>query len=303
MTVSELYLSVAQLGFEASLEYNDAFYFAANRAILQVNAIRPAMSHCILRHRVPENRISGQTADPIERAEEICFEAQDVKSYYFEADGDGVLYIEFFDDSTNEWNLIGVVEFSGAGFTAYRGFIQKDGEFTDGLVRLRFAGQYVYTLRGVAMYDKLYGAQVKDIPAFEEYTRYDISEMVSDFLGLASPPISVSQDMRRVVDGYDVENGRIILLSREMAGTYQVNYKRRPAALVDHGAPAEDESVIDLQDDLAALMPILVGAYIWMDDEPEKAQYYFSLYAERAADIERRDRNSAPVKYRNVYGW
>ena len=35
MTVSQLYNSVAQLGFEDSLEEDDRFIFAANRALLQ----------------------------------------------------------------------------------------------------------------------------------------------------------------------------------------------------------------------------------------------------------------------------
>lgn len=303
MTVSQLYRSVAQLGFEETLEYNDAFYYAANRAILQINAIRPAMSHCILRHRVPENRISGGTLDPIEKTDEVCFDAVDVKSYYFEADGEGIVYIEWKDTQTNEWSLIGVVNFNSVGFKPYRGFIKRGTDFVSGYVRMRFTGQYVYSLRGVAMYEHLYGPDADSIPAYEAYTRYDISSMVPDFLGLASPPIEVTDEMRSINKGYDVEDGRVILMSIHAPGTYKVIYSRRPKELIDHGSPDDDDTQIDLNEDLAALLPILVGAYIWMDDEPEKAQYYFSLYAERAADIERRDRNAAPVRYQNVYGW
>jgi hypothetical protein len=304
MTVSELYRSVAQLGFEESLEYDDAFYFAANRAVLQINAIRPATRHCILRHRVPENRISGGTLDSVEKIEELCFYADNVKSYYFEADGLGILYIERMDEASSAWVIIDVVEFSGkSGFTPYRGFIKRGGEFVDGRVRMRFAGQYVYSLRGVAMYAHLYSDKVADVPAYEPYTRYDVSAMVPDFLGLASPPIDETEQLKRIDHGYDVENGRVILLSREAEGTYKVLYKRQPAVLVDEGSPSDDDTVIDLDADLAALMPVLVASYVWMDDEPEKAQYYLALYQEQAAELERRGRNMAPVNYRNVYGW
>lgn len=303
MTVSELYRSVAQLGFEDSLEYDDAFYYAANRAILQINAIRPAMSHCILRHRVPENRISGGTLDPIEKTDEICFEAENVKAYYFEADGEGVCYIEREDESTGAWVIIGVVNFTGKGFVPHKGFIRRGTEFVDGRIRMRFTGEYVYAIRGVAMYSHLYGSREEDIPAYEAYTAYDVSKMVDDFLGLASPPIEVSEELRRIHNGYDVEDGRVILLSIEAPGTYKIIYRRRPDELIDEGSPADDDTRIDLDDELAALMPMLVGAYIWMDDEPEKAADYMSMYRERAADIESRDRNSAPCVYRNVYGW
>ena len=44
MKISELYESVAKLGFEDSLEDIPAFFYAANRAVLQVNALRPLTS-------------------------------------------------------------------------------------------------------------------------------------------------------------------------------------------------------------------------------------------------------------------
>lgn len=304
MTVSELYGAVAQLGFEDTLEYADAFFHAANRALLQINAIRPAIGHCTIRHRAPENQILGATLDPLEKVDELTFEASDVKSYYFEADGDGMLYLERFDEGAGVWSIIGAIPFSGGpGFVPHRGFIKHDGAFLRGLVRMRFVGEYVYSVRGVAMYTHLYGASEADIPAFEAYTRYDISQMVSDFLTLSSPPIEETDELRRIHSGYDVEDDRVILLSREVPGTYKVLYRRRPAALVDLGNAEEDETVIDLCEELAALMPNLVGAYVWMDDEPEKAQYYMMLYREQAAELERRARTVAPVAFRDVYGW
>ena len=54
MTVSQLYNSVAQLGFEDSLEEDDRFIFAANRALLQVNAIRPVTSAYVINHKPME---------------------------------------------------------------------------------------------------------------------------------------------------------------------------------------------------------------------------------------------------------
>lgn len=304
MTVSELYHSVAQLGFEDVLEYDVGFYLAANRAILQINAIRPHQSHCVIRHRTPENSIIGATTDPVDKIDDLIFEAEAVVSYYFEADGEGVAYIERYDEAADAWSIIGAVNFNGhGGFLPHRGFIKRDGAFYNGRVRLRFTGQYVYTVRGVAMYAHLYGSTEAEIPAYEAFTRYDISAMADDFMRLASPPIEEGDELRRLSGGYDVEDERVILLPRGAEGTYKVMYHRRPAALVDEGAPAEDSTVIDLDAEAAAMMPLLVAAYLWLDDEPEKAQYYMNLYSVQAAEYASRLRSMSPVTFKDVYGW
>ena len=67
MTVSQLYKSVAQLGFEDSLEGDERFIFAANRALLQVNAIRPATSSYIINHKPMDNMLADATFTPVEK--------------------------------------------------------------------------------------------------------------------------------------------------------------------------------------------------------------------------------------------
>ena len=84
MTVSELYKQVAQLGFEDSLEDEDRFYYAANRALLQVNSIRPVTKAHIINHKPLENKIKSVGFEPIEKYDDLCFYAEDVKSYFFE---------------------------------------------------------------------------------------------------------------------------------------------------------------------------------------------------------------------------
>ena len=68
MTVAELYKQVAQLGFEVSLEDDDRFYYAANRALLQVNEVRPAISYYLINHKPLKNLLSDSAFSP--RSEE-----------------------------------------------------------------------------------------------------------------------------------------------------------------------------------------------------------------------------------------
>ena len=88
-----------------------------------------------------------------------------------------------------------------------------------------------------------------------------------------------------------------------MKGLFKVIYNRKPKSIENTGEASEDSTVIDLDEDLCALLPILVASYVWMDDEPEKAQYYLMLYRERAVDIERRIYNATPVPIKSSNGW
>lgn len=302
MTVSELYHSVAQLGFEESLEDNDRFFYAANRALLQVNSIRPVTSAYVINHKTMENRVREESFTPIEKTDDLFFEASDVKAYYFEADGNGTAYIDAYDEYASRWEPINTITLkAGAGFSAHYGFIKKDGKFINGRVRIHFAGEYLYSVRNVAMYAYVYSDSEDDIPAFSLYTRYDISELTDDFLSLASPPIQEEHERRYLNQGYDVENGRVILLPYGADGIYRVVYNRKPNVIKNEGEITED--VIDLDEELCSLLPVLIASYIWMDDEPEKAEYYLVLYRERAADIERRIRSAKPVTIKSINGW
>ena len=304
MRVQELYKQVAQLGFEDSLEDDNRFYYAANRALLQVNSIRPAISAYVINHKPMANLVKESTFSPIERSEDLSFEVTDAKAYYFEADGNGTLYIERQDSASGAWVIIGSQELASARrFIPYKGFIKKDGSFTTGLVRLRFVGEFLYSVRNVAIYRHIYSNSAADIPAYEPYTRYDISALVPDFLSLNSPPISEDAEYERLNQNYDVEGGKVILLPYSVEGCFKVLYKRKPQEIENTGLASEDEAVIDLDEELCSLLPILIASYVWVEDEPTMAEYYLSLYRERAMDIERRIRNATPVTIRNANGW
>ena len=65
MTVGELYNQVVELGFEESIEDVDGFYDAVNRAILQVNNVKPAIGYYVINHRPLTNLVPNPTFEPI----------------------------------------------------------------------------------------------------------------------------------------------------------------------------------------------------------------------------------------------
>ena len=300
MTVSELYKQSAQLGFENSLESGDRFYYAANRALLQISALRPAISSCVINHKPLANAAIGgkNTFTPVTVNGERIYMASSARSYYFEADGNGEVIVERFADGV--WKLVGSKTLkSTRRFLPYRGILENG----EGAVRIRFTGQYLYSVRNVALYDELYSSLESDIPAYELFTAYDIRSLVDDFLSLSSPVIAEDEGYTKLNQECRVENGSIVLLPYSASGVYKVLYRRKPVAIKTENNPESNNDLIDLDEELCSLMPLLIASYVWVEDEPSMAEYYLNLYRERAAEIFQRVRNASPAIIRNSNGW
>jgi hypothetical protein len=308
MTVAELYNSVAQLGFETSLESDDRFVFAVNRAILQVNRIKPATSIYKLNHFPLKNVIGQDTFSPICKSDnELIFVAHNAKSYYFECNGNGTLAFEK-PNTNGGWDTFYSVTLSSAdgSFKRYKGFIKDGDDYVAGAIRMRFYGVYTYYVQNVALYSNFISDRADDIQVYGKYIEYDIASRVSDFLSFAKPPIvDAKRGVGFVLNGdYFIEGEGKICIPASANGVFDICYNRRPTAITaeDVANTATDKN-IDLNEELCAILPNLVASYIWLEDEPEKAQYYLSLYREQVAEIEARAKDLRPLVYRNKTGW
>lgn len=300
MTVSDLYQAVAKLGFENSLEDDGVFLYAANRALLQVNAIRPHTKLLRLHHAPTANMLGGIGYDVVEKGEtDLIYTAEGARGYAFEADGQGACYIERQDSATGAWQMIRDVSFDTDGFTLFRGLIDA----AEGLVRLRFVGEYLYYIRGVALYGRLRSGKPEDVPAFGATVSYDLKAMAEDFMDLAAPPMLDGAERVALSADWSIEEERILHLPREAAGNYLIEIHRRPKPITEDEDLANNVAEIDLDEDLCALLPNLIASYVWADDEPEKAQYYLSLYREQSYSIEAKKKKLAPPKFVSVNGW
>ena len=301
MTYSELYNNVAGLAFETSLEDNAVFYRTVKRALLQVAAVRPAVRTYTINHAPLENVATRESFMPILRRDELIIEGQGAKAFYFEADGKGIAYAEVYDGE--DWQMCHDLELNGnRTFKAYRGFFKLDDKFVNAPARLRFVGDFVYSIRNVGLYKDVYSDDDEDIPAYEPFTRYDISALTDDFLALTSPPVLEDEHHAPLNGGYDVEDGRVILLPYGKGGCYKVLYKHKPTLAEYEYDVDKDNRVIDVDEDLAALLPNLVAAYLLAEDEPGLAEYYLTLYQQQAAVIASTVRDYTPIKIRHN-GW
>lgn len=303
MKINELYASVAQLGFEDSLEDIPAFFSAANRALLQINALRPLTAIMDVYCRRPENLIQGANHDIYEyTTDELVFEASGpAKAYYFEVMGEGRWQVELYNEKTGVWDMSPVNEFKETAFTPKFGFVYDDYEFTNRSVRIRFFGDYAFQVRNVALWKYVYSSDEADIPAFQRYARYDLKKHDPSFIEVCDNPFV--SGFARLTEDYYFENKSVLILPTSAEGEIKIKYKKAPRALEYTESPEEDETEIELDPELVQLMPLLVAAYIWADEGDGKSQYYLELYYRRAAEIEAKNRSREGAKYVNATGW
>lgn len=303
MRVNELYASVVELGFEDSLEDIPAFFSAANRALMQINALRPLTAIVDVYHRRPENLIQGADHKIYECSGEVILDAGGAaKAYYIEVMGEGRYQIEAYNEGTRIWDIVYGEDFSFITLKARRGLIKDDhGSFIDRKVRIRLMSDYAFQYRNAALYKVVYSSDPAKIPAYEEYARYDLKDLDPDFIEVCDNPMVDAYS--RLTGDYYFESKSILVLPTSAEGEIKIKYKKSPRLLTYKDAPEGDNTEIELDPELVQLMPLLVASYIWLDEGDGKAQYYLELYYRRAAEIEAKNRNREGAKYESVNGW
>ncbi len=277
MTHKELYNQVLHLGFEnTALESDDVYIDAVNRALYQVNALRPRLGYADILHYPPENVLGNRFRDIAE-----CYD-----SITFPVEGCSVLYVEL----------------AGRWYVSYQGGnAQPLEEKSDALERRKYAIEEGVTSVTITAYPRFVyrNAMAFKVPPATvpgvKYTGYNLQNV----LRYAAPPIIEEQGYGYITEGYRIE-GSTIYIDNGFKGLYRVAYHTQPTkATLDR---VKSDDLIQLDEDLCSLLPLLVASYVWLEDEPERSEYYYSRYQEQAIDITRKGRVQQPTKYM-TNGW
>ena len=76
-----------------------------------------------------------------------------------------------------------------------------------------------------------------------------------------------------------------------------MRYSRKPVPI------EKEDARVDIAPEAEPLLPLLGGAYLWLDDEPEKAQYYMLLYREGVNRLQAARRRNLAGGYDDVLHW
>ncbi len=285
MTFAGLVDSVGALGLDTTLTdvfgsggSRDArFISTVNRGISRVSALRPRTGIHTICH-TPRTPVRG-----VELAVLRGARAYEVPLYG--ADG-----VAFSLEGTGSFTLSGVKhDFSHERAEVYRFLLDREGY-------LVFDAGCQATVRGLGLYEGPF-SDAREVPLYERFLRYDLAAEVPDFHSL--PPAAVRRD-GEITLGFHLEGGHVLCLPCNRPGIYTVTYRCAPQVL---DTDVSDEQPLLLDEDLAQLLPLLVGAYVLMDEDFTKSQYLLALYREGAGQLyDRRDLIS-PLRWESVNGW
>ena len=277
MTYKDLCAEIAALGFETEIDSEERMLTAVNRALMLIYTERPTYERI---------SIFKPGITPVTKIGDFSHKGGDTDSFSYNARA-----YSFKTCGTGKYKICEgekeeIFEFS-QNSTLHRGFLHGKGT-------IEFFGEYSFSVYDLVLFDEIYGASPEDIPALSGYTEYKIRDIAPDFLSCVYAPTdehgisivnaTVRGGIMRIPDAY---HGRINLV-----------YKKAPRNMM--GNP-DDEVTVPVG--CEHLLALLAASYVWLDDDPEKSQYYMSLYREAMSAVKYYDRAHIDNSYHVTDGW
>ena len=278
MTVQTLFDDVLALGFDDTAEMSYGFLYAARRAQRTV-ALEWGRESRARILAVGTDAISSIPLLKHAPGEVLTVKASGATAYSMKLSGSGSYSVK---DGKEEKKS----DFSSR-FLTRRGFIGKDGA-------LVFSGDGSFTAFDIAFFRIPESEGAEAIPIYYSETDYCLPDLIDDFLAPTSIPTSS--------DGTAIDGARIcadtLTLPSEFTGEVNIFYKRMPREISLNPTQA-----VDIPRIAEHLLPILTAAYLWLEDSPDKAQYYMQIYREATEEARRRLPKAVGGEYKNVTGW
>jgi len=192
------------------------------------------------------------------------------KSYYFEIDRPGTVYVE---DYTSGWNTLATITSTATGqFTAYKGVVTP----TAGAVksRLRFSGTYYYLCINRALFNIPF-ALAADVPIYAPWVK---KTMPDDFKNVTQIINEYPERQYNKDSGYKWEGRNELYINYYYEGKVRIEYKPVPVTLT---ALTDTVQVDDLT--ATAVMPYGLAALLSTASDKSVTNYFEDKYAEAKA--------------------
>lgn len=271
MTVGELQAEVAYLGFETRL--NDeairrGFIPALNRGIAELDALSPRISRVVFYHRPPADLLPAFSPIRKSSGEIVTVTLPDsTRAFSARVSGKGVLTLRddngdaAFPFSTGRRTATFCRAVKGAGT-----LLVTDGD-----------GGGDCDILSVSAFD----SDAAD-GLFDEsgYLAYRVKDERPDFFSFVSP--FVEYRGAPYTGEYRTAGDALLLPAGAPAGEYTAVIRLSPETVSEDDGSTAD---IPLEPALAALLPELVASFLWLDDAPEKARFYYEVYLRKYAAL------------------
>ena len=277
MTYKELCAEITALGFETEIDSQERLLSSINRALMMIYTERPLYANISI-FKPPITQAS-KIADFTHRGGKTDSFSYNARAFSFRTSGIGKYNI-------SEGEKEQMFEFS-QNSELHRGFLH-------GIGRIDFVGDYSFSVFDFAFFDEIYGESYENIPTLSGYTEYNLINFADDFMAFVFQP---TDENGKNIAGASVRGG-IMKIPDSYVGKINLIYKKAPKKLLGN----TDEEIV-LPDGCEHLLALLSASYVWLDDDPDKAQYYMSLYREAMSAVKYYDRSHIDNSYHITNGW
>lgn len=266
------------LGFESEIERESVFITALQRALNTVYTERGVHKSV----RIICNPITPKTVREtiVHRGKEaLCFPI-DGTAYSFSVCGKGNCLVS---DSLKEIRY----RFDSP-LTYLCGFVNQNAKIT-------FEGDFYYTVYNLSTFDNLASDKEEDIPFYSERVKYRVSDYAPDFLSFVELPTDSHNNKLTFAELC----GENLILPYSFSGEVNLKYRSAPPAV----SSDIKDTQIDIPRELLHLVSLLTASYVWLDDDADKAQYYYSLYRDAMAAVKVYGTRCLDTAYTDVLRW
>lgn len=249
-------------------DYLNAIIPAANRGLFDLSTAGKYIvkEFCI---NIPENTnlLSGTQKTMQHINTDIGYEAKGAKAYYFETTGPAK--VDIYLDETLA--LSKEIEAHSA-FEVMKGIIPNTEEKTAKIV---FSGDYPYQFRNVALYNITFQSD-EDVWDASPIRRINLRDALQDFYKLVTTDVVYEKDGEYLkFKDYDWEGDSTLILDGLKQGNYKIHYFAYPKEITSQ---TEDDYELELDPEVASLLPVYIAAELYEDDDSSMAYYIREQY-------------------------
>ena len=240
---------------ESTKDYIAGMPYAANEGLQRLSTAGKFIVKSIgINHMPAKNLIPERTAVALNDAKNFSVTVDGGKSLYFQYSGIGTLTIT---DGTNT----DTVDLNSFGtFTEVKQNLPLFGE----VITFTFTSEYPATVKNLAVYDSAFPTD-EDVPEYGRYVKYELKSLAPDFYNLFDNSISYEDgNVYLNTTDYYRESDHILILPSDKPGMYTIYYHAYPVHFTEE---TEDDYVLPLDDEVAALLPLYMASQLYMDDD------------------------------------
>ena len=199
------------------------------------------------------------------------FSADNGHSYYFQYSGIGTAVISGGDSDVT-------ISIDSYGkFSEFKGNYANSG---NNKVTITFSSAYPSKVKNIAIYADTFPTvnDVDLVPEYGKYVKYDLKELAPSFYSVFGNSLVYEGENATTylnTTDYYKESDHILVLPKDKPGMYTVYYNAYPEQIT---AETDDDYVMEIDKEVAELLPMYMASQLYMDDDLAIATSYRNYF-------------------------